>query len=63
MQQNPQVQYAERVDGKNLEGRVAQVTSILVEAGYMAEQKFLRTHPTQLLRPGGRKHLSRGLRL
>ena len=37
MQQKTEVQYAERVDGKNLAGRVAQVTSILDEAGYMAE--------------------------
>ena len=37
MQQQASVRYAERVDGKDLGGRVAEVTSILDEAGYMAE--------------------------
>ena len=37
MQKKTNTRYAERVDRKNLAGRVAEVTSILDEAGYMAE--------------------------
>ena len=37
MQQKASARFTERVDGKSLAGRVAQVTSILDEAGYMAE--------------------------